>query len=47
MDLPVLYTLGVNRYRYTKYDPLGRITEVGEKVNTVNNQRKSDFLNDS
>jgi RHS repeat-associated protein len=36
--------LGTDRYSYTKYDALGRITEVGEKVNTVNNPRNSNFL---
>jgi hypothetical protein len=36
--------LGIDRYSYTKYDALGWITEVGEKVNTVNNPRNSNFL---
>jgi RHS repeat-associated protein len=39
--------LGTDRYSYTKYDALGRITEVGEKVNTVNNPRNSNFLSTS
>ena len=39
--------MGTDRYSYTKYDALGRITEVGEKVNTVNNPRNSNFLSTS
>jgi RHS repeat-associated protein len=38
------YGLGTNRFSYTKYDALGRITEVGEKTNASANPRISNFL---
>ena len=38
------YGLGTNRFSYTKYDALGRITEVGEKTNASANPRTSNFL---
>jgi RHS repeat-associated protein len=36
-----------NRYSYTRYDALGRITEVGEKLNASSNPTETDTRNDS